>query len=78
MAKELGEVLKMYAEVYTTVAGAGGGTTTAGGGTSGPTQAINFRELLQFLRAAVDLLRKDQPPSASRPRTLASSQPGPR
>jgi hypothetical protein len=38
MAKELGDVLKTYAEVYTTVAGAGGGAPTATGGTSGPTQ----------------------------------------
>jgi hypothetical protein len=34
MAKELGEVLKTYAEVYETVAGAGGGGPTG----SGPTQ----------------------------------------
>lgn len=41
MARELGDVLKTYAEVYTTVAGAGGGSPGTGmpGGTgSGPTQ----------------------------------------
>jgi hypothetical protein len=39
MAKELGEVLQTYAEVYTTVAGAGGGSPSAGvpGGPTQPT-----------------------------------------